>query len=148
MKIGSSAFEERAAIPVKYTCEGDDISPPLTFQDVPTNTKSLALIMEDPDAPSGTFDHWIVWNLAPDLKGLSEGAHVPAQGTNHFGEMRYRGPCPPKGKVHRYYFKLYALDTLLDLPQGATKEELEEAMDGLMLDEAEYVGTYQRKGSS
>lgn len=144
MKLTSTEFKERDSIPAKFTCDGTDVSPPLTFHDVPFGTQSLALIVDDPDAPSGTFDHWIVWNIPPSAKGLPQGAKVPMQGTNHFGEQRYRGPCPPRGKAHRYYFKLYALDTLLDLAQGSTKEEIEDVMEGHMLDEAELVGTYQR----
>lgn len=144
MKLFSPAFADRSPIPKKYACDGEDISPPLTFQDPPAGTQSFALIVEDPDAPNGTFDHWIVWNLAPTLKELSEGAKVPLEGTNHFEETGYRGPCPPKGKMHRYYFRLYALSTMLVLQAGATKEDLEDSLDGLILDEAETMGTYHR----
>lgn len=144
MKVSSEAFLDQSPIPQKYTCDGEDVSPPLAFSDVPTGTKSFALIVEDPDAPNGTFDHWIVWNLGPTLRELVEGATVPFEGMNHFGETRYRGPCPPKGKVHRYFFKLYALSAMLDLPAGSKKEDLEEALKGLVLDLAEVMGTYQR----
>lgn len=145
MKIESEAFKTHTPIPIKYTCDGDDVSPPLTFHDIPPNTKSLALIADDPDAPRGTFDHWIVWNLKPDTSSLSEGAKVLNQGVNGFGVASYRGPCPPRGAPHRYFFKLYALDILIDLPEGISKKELEEYMEGHVIGKAELVGTYQRK---
>lgn len=144
MKISSSAFQERGTIPRRHTCDGEDLSPPLAFHDLPANTVSLALIVEDPDAPRGTFDHWIAWNILPTGRGLPEGVKLSHQGTNHFGEIRYRGPCPPQGKKHHYFFKLFALDTQLPLSPGANKEELEDAMEGHILDEAELVGLYQR----
>lgn len=143
-----SVFENHQPIPAKYTCDGEDISPALKFMNIPHNAKSLAIIVDDPDAPRGTFDHWILWNLPPDLTQLSEGTpelkHFSSkQGTNGFQEMNYRGPCPPPGKPHRYFFKLYALDTFLTLPEGAKKSELEEAMKGHILEKAELIGTYQ-----
>lgn len=144
MQLTSTAFKERAPIPVKYTCDGVDVSPPLTIHNAPSDAKSLVLIVDDPDAPTGTFDHWIVWNLPPNTKDLAEGTPVPMQGTNHFNEQRYRGPCPPRGSVHRYYFNLFALDTLLDLPAGSSREEVEEAMEGHIVDETELVGIYKR----
>lgn len=144
MKIESTAFVHHHPIPKKYTGDGEDVSPPLSFLDVPQGAKSLALIVDDPDAPRGTFDHWIVWNLPPDTKMLPEGAKVPRQGLNHFDEQRYRGPLPPKGPLHRYFFKAFALDTLIDLPNGSTKEELQDAMEGHILGKTELVGTYQR----
>lgn len=144
MQIDSPAFEHHSPIPKKYTCEGEDVSPPLTFRDIPAGTKTLALIMDDPDAPNGTFDHWIVWNLTPGQNSLSEGAKVPNQGKNSFRETEYGGPCPPPGKPHRYFFKLYALDTIINLPNGSTKSQLEEAMEGHILARAELVGTYKR----
>lgn len=144
MQIDSIAFEHHSPIPKKYTCEGQDVSPPLAFHDVPKGTKSLALIMDDPDAPMGTFDHWIVWNLKPESKSLNEGSNPQNQGINHFKEKRYRGPCPPPGAPHRYFFKLFALDTLIDLPNGSTKGQLEDAMEGHILGRAELVGTYKR----
>jgi Raf kinase inhibitor-like YbhB/YbcL family protein len=145
MKIESSAFQNQQPIPRKYTCEGTDVSPPLTFSGIPAGTQSLALIVDDPDAPMGTFDHWIVWDIPANSTALAEGARVPKQGTNHFREKRYRGPCPPPGKPHRYFFKLYALDTMLDLEEGASKEELEASIKGHILGKAELIGTYQRK---
>lgn len=144
MKLESSAFKDHQPIPKKYTCEGEDLSPPLLFLEIPKETKSLAIIVDDPDAPRGTFDHWIAWNLASNVTSLAEGAEVPNQGTNHFNEMRYRGPCPPHGNPHRYFFKAYSLDTLIDLPNGASKKQLEDAMEGHILGKAELVGTYQR----
>lgn len=144
MKIQSSAFEHNQPIPRKYTCDGEDVSPPLTFADVPKGTKSLALVVDDPDAPFGVFDHWIAWNLPPDTRELSEAARVEKQGRNDFGELRYRGPCPPPGPVHRYRFNVYALDTILDLPEGVSKKQLEKAMEGHILAKGELVGTYKR----
>lgn len=144
MKMHSPAFEHNQPIPKRYTCDGEDVSPPLAFADVPEGTKSLALVVDDPDAPFGVFDHWIVWNLPPDTRELSENARVEKQGRNDFGELRYRGPCPPSGPVHHYRFKMHALDTMLDLPQGASKKQLEKAMKGHVLAKGELVGTYKR----
>jgi Raf kinase inhibitor-like YbhB/YbcL family protein len=144
MQIESRAFADHQPIPKKYSCEGADLSPPLTFRAPPAGTKTFALIVEDPDAPSGVFDHWIAWNLSPETRELEEGAKVPKQGKNHYGEFAYRGPCPPRGKPHRYFFKLYALDTAIERPDGITKKELEEAMEGHLLATAELVGLYQR----
>lgn len=145
-----SVFEAQQPIPAKYTCDGENISPPLKFFQVSPKAKSLVLIVDDPDAPRGTFDHWIVWNLPPNLKELTEGAEelsrlspAPGQGVNGFQKTFYQGPCPPAGKPHHYHFKLYALDVLLSLPEGSTKKEVEEAMDGHILEKAELVGTYQ-----
>ncbi|MFQ5815484.1 MAG: YbhB/YbcL family Raf kinase inhibitor-like protein [Candidatus Hydrothermarchaeaceae archaeon] len=144
MEVSSSAFEHNQPIPGKYTCEGEDVSPPLAISGVPGEAKSLALVVDDPDAPMGVFDHWIAWNLEPDTRELSEGVHVETQGKNDFGELRYRGPCPPPGPMHHYRFKVYALDAMLDLPRGATKGQLEEAMEGHILAKGELVGTYKR----
>lgn len=144
MKLKSSAFEHHQPIPKKYTCDGEDLSPPLQLSDIPSGTKSLALIVDDPDAPRGTFDHWIVWNIPPNTTSLPERFEGPKQGRNHFGDLRYRGPCPPPGKPHRYFFKVYALDTLVDVAKGSSKEQLEAAMEGHILSRAELVGTYQR----
>jgi len=150
MEIKSTAFEHEGMIPTKYTCDGQDISPPLSWSDVPDNTQSLALISDDPDAPMGTWVHWVVYNVPPDVTSLPE--NVPAkeelkgglQGTNDFKKIGYGGPCPPGG-THRYFFKLYALDTKLDLEPGATKAEVEKAMDGHILAQAELIGRYQRQ---
>lgn len=144
LKIESSAFKNKEKIPAKYTCEGKDLSPPLQIGNIPQKAKSLAIIVDDPDAPSGTFDHWVAWNLPPTTKELAEGASVPSEGVNGFGANRYRGPCPPPGKPHRYFFKVYALDTMLELEAGSPKAALENAMKGHILSQGELVGLYQR----
>jgi Raf kinase inhibitor-like YbhB/YbcL family protein len=142
MKITSSAFKHNASIPAKYTCQGEDVSPPLSIADIPEGTQSLALINDDPDAPVGTWDHWILFNVKP-AKKIGEGEAPGDQGVNSWGRNDYGGPCPPSG-THRYYFKLYALDTLLELPEGVTKHELEEAMEGHILAQAELIGLYKK----
>jgi Raf kinase inhibitor-like YbhB/YbcL family protein len=151
IKIMSSAFEEGDLIPAKYTCDGADISPPLQWDAVPEGTKSTALISDDPDAPMGTWVHWILWNLPADTKELAE--NVPAdeilpngarQGTTDFGKIGYGGPCPPSG-THRYFFKIYALDTELDLAAGARKAELVKAMEGHILGQGQLIGKYKRQ---
>lgn len=145
MKITSPAFENNQAIPSKFTCDGENINPELVFSNIPENTKSLSLIVEDPDAPGGTFVHWVVWNIDPQTTRLEEGS-VPQGallGMNDFGLRQYKGPCPPSGN-HRYFFKLYALSETLDLKEGATKEELEKAMQGKIIEKAEIIGTYKR----
>jgi hypothetical protein len=144
IKIQSPVFEHNQPIPGKYTCDGEDVSPPFTFANVPKEAKSLALVVDDPDAPFGVFDHWVAWNIPPDTRELPEAARIEKQGRNDFGELGYRGPCPPPGKAHRYRFKIYALDTVLDLPEGAGKEELERAMEGHVLGKGELIGTYMR----
>lgn len=147
MYLESSKFESHHEIPTKYSCEGEDISPPLTFGDIPPGAKSLALILEDPDAPRGTFIHWIAWNLPIEELVIKEGSKPKHQGKNHFGKIGYGGPCPPPGKSHRYFFKLFALDTFINLSEGSTKEQLEDAMEGHVLGRAELIGTYKRKSS-
>ena len=144
MKLESSAFLYGKPIPERYTCDGEDISPPLFISKVPSGCKSLALIVEDPDAPVGVFDHWIVWNLHPKTNDLAEEISLPHEGENGFGTIGWRGPCPPKGHPHRYFFKLFALDTMLELEGGSTKESLEMAMKGHILEETDLMGTYQR----
>ncbi len=144
MQIESPAFAHEQVIPKRYTCDGDDLSPPLQFKDLPTGTKSLALIVDDPDAPVGTFDHWLVWNISPDALSLKEGAKMVHQGTNGFGSRKYKGPCPPKGSPHRYFFKLYALDSLINLPEGSSKDDLEKAMEGHVLGKTHLIGLYKR----
>ena len=144
MTLSSPAFENGEKIPAKYTADGEDISPPLTFGEIPKNAQSLALIMDDPDAPGSTWVHWLVWNIPPDRNDLSEGEKLPfTHGTNDFGTLVYGGPSPPSG-THRYYFKLYALDIMLDLEEGATKKQLLEAMDGHELAKAVLMGKYNR----
>ncbi len=148
MDLSSAAFEEGSEIPEKYTCEGADLSPPLSWSGVPEGTKSLALIVDDPDAPAGTWVHWVIFNISPDLTGLAEGASgVGVEGQNDFKKTSYGGPCPPAGSPHRYFFKLYALDTTLDLEEGITAKQLMETIRGQTdhtLGEAELMGTYQR----
>lgn len=146
-----SIFKSQQSIPSKYTCDGENISPPLKFLQIPPEAKSLVLIVDDPDAPKGTFDHWIVWNLPPNLEEFKEDAPelkhlspLPVQGVNGYGKNYYYGPCPPSGK-HHYHFKLYALNSKLSLPEGSTKKEVEKAMQGLIIAQAELVGTYQRQ---
>jgi Raf kinase inhibitor-like YbhB/YbcL family protein len=149
--LSSTAFQEGKSIPKLYTGDGKDISPPLQWTDPPATVKSFALIADDPDAPRGTWVHWVLFNLPPDTHSLAEAvpqkeilANGAKQGTTDFGSVGYGGPAPPKGKPHRYYFKLYALDDLLTLPAGATKADVEAAMKGLILAEAQFMGTYQR----
>ncbi len=145
MQIKSSAFSHNEKIPAKYTCDGDDINPPLQFLDVPTETQSLVLISDDPDAPMGTWVHWIVWNIDPKITEIAQNS-VPAgavEGTTSFGKTSYGGPCPPSG-VHRYFFKLYALDTVLDLPTSTTATDLEKTIGGHVLQSAELIGLYSR----
>jgi Raf kinase inhibitor-like YbhB/YbcL family protein len=144
MQIESPAFKDEQTIPQRYTCEGENVSPPLLFKDLPKGVKTLALIVDDPDAPHGTFDHWIVWNLPANSQGLSEGAVVLHQGKNSYGIQQYRGPCPPPGKPHRYFFKLYALDLELNLKEGIDKKDLEKAMEGHILAKTEMIGMYKR----
>lgn len=145
MKIESPDFKEGKQIPSDFTCDGKNVSPELVFKDVPKDAKSLALIMDDPDAPRGTFTQGVVWNIPSDVKGISEGEKIVyAQGKTDFGRTGYGGPCPPSG-THRYFFKLYALDTVLDLEEGSSKVDLENAMKGHVIAEAKLMGTYQRQ---
>jgi Raf kinase inhibitor-like YbhB/YbcL family protein len=143
--LESSAFEHAQAVPSRYSCEGEDVSPPLRWSNVPEGTRSLALIVDDPDAPGGVFTHWLAWGLDPAAEGVGEGESAPREGPNDFGASGYRGPCPPPGHGrHRYVFRLYALDTQLELAAGAAKAELEQAIEGHVLTMAELVGTYER----
>ena len=145
MKITSSAFQEGAIIPSKFTCDGADTSPPLQIADVPSGAKSLALIVDDPDAPSGLFTHWMVWNISPQTNIIGEGSTPQGvQGTNDFGKSGYGGPCPPSG-MHRYYFKIFALDKTLDLPPGAKRKELDKAMNGHVIAQGQLMGRYSKK---
>src|SRR5213594_502754 len=145
MKITSSAFQERANIPSKFTCDGGDTSPPLQIADVPSGAKSLALIVDDPDAPSGLFTHWTVWNISPQTSAIGEGSTPQGvQGTNDFGKSGYGGPCPPSG-THRYYFKIFALDRELDLPFGTKRGQLDAAMRAHVVAQGELMGRYSRK---
>ena len=146
MKISSTAFIQKGHIPAKYTCDGADISPPLKIENIPAGTKSLVLIVDDPDAPAGTWVHWVVWNIDPSTREIKEDS-VPqsaSQGMTDFRRQAYGGPCPPSG-THRYFFKLYALDSLLTPGPRATKTAVENAMKGRILAQAELVGLYARK---
>jgi len=144
MILTSPAFEHGKAIPKQYSCDGGGAAPVLQISDVPKRAKSLALIMEDPDAPMGTFIHWLVWNIAPDSPVLSKNELAKYfQGKNSAEKLGYLGPCPPHG-THRYVFKLYALDAALTLQPGATKHHLVAAMTGHVVEQAELVGTYTR----
>ncbi len=150
-EVKSPAFKGNGMIPKKYTCDGEDLSPPLEWTGAPEETGSFALISDDPDAPAGTWVHWVLYDLPPDTKGLSEGvpkkdslSNGAKQGLTDFRRVGYGGPCPPPGGPHRYYFKLYALDTLLKLPPNISKSDLLEAMKGHILDEAILIGRYQR----
>lgn len=143
LTVKSPAFENNKFIPVKYTCDGDEINPSLTIEGIPQGTKTLALIVDDPDAPSGTFDHWIVWNIPPTGK-IEENSVPGTQGLNSAGQHSYIGMCPPSG-THRYFFKVYALDTKLDLkPESTKKKDLEKAMHGHVLSKGELIGLYNR----
>lgn len=151
MHLKSNVFANNGIIPSKYTCDGDNISPPLTWENPPTNTASFVLLVEDPDAPRGTFTHWVVYDLPVNtnhlLEGLSKQAILPQggrQGRNDFGQFGFGGPCPPSGN-HRYFFKLFALDETLDLAPGASKGEVLDAMEGHVLETAELMGHYARK---
>lgn len=146
MIIVSSAFGNNGNIPKKFTCDGGDINPELRIENVPEGAKSLVLIVDDPDAPGGTFTHWIVWNINPKISIIKEESVPPGavEGITDFGRIGYGGPCPPPGKPHRYYFKVYALDSLIDLSEGASRSELEEKIKGHVLATAEIVGIYQR----
>jgi hypothetical protein len=149
-ELTSDAFTPHESIPRKYSCDGEDISPPLTWSDPPEGTQSFALICDDPDAPMGTWVHWVLFNIPADSRSLPEA--IPAQdtlsdgsvhGKNSWKRQDYGGPCPPSG-THRYFFKLYALDTTLDLRAGATKKKVLRAMEGHILAEADLMGTYSR----
>jgi len=151
IRVTSSAFVDGGMIPAKYTCDGSDISPPLQWEAVPEATKSIALVCDDPDAPVGTFVHWVLFNLPAETKELAE--NMPSaegvggggvHGKSDFGRLGYGGPCPPSG-THRYYFKIYALDTMLDLESGCRKSDLLKAIEGHILGEGQLMGKYKRQ---
>jgi Raf kinase inhibitor-like YbhB/YbcL family protein len=153
IEVTSSAFPAGQAIPRQYTGDGQNVSPPLQWGGPPDGTRSLALLCEDPDAPRGTFTHWVLFNLPAESRELSEGVPPQAtlpngttQGSNGFGKIGYGGPAPPPGKPHRYVFKLFALDRSLGLHGGATRDELCKAMEGHILAEGQLTGTYGRRG--
>jgi hypothetical protein len=152
VEITSSAFEDGGFIPARHTCEAEDLSPPLKWANVPGDSKSLAIICDDPDAPAGTWVHWVTYDMSPTLSELPEG--IPPseitpdgakQGVNDFRRTGYGGPCPPPGGPHRYFFKLYALDIEPGLPAGASKADLLRVMEGHVLGEGQLMGLYQRK---
>jgi Raf kinase inhibitor-like YbhB/YbcL family protein len=143
--LSSEAFTHRGEIPRRHTCEGEDVSPALSWSDPPPDTRALALIVDDPDAPVGTFTHWLAWNIDPAAGGLAEGESAPAEGTNDFGLGGWSGPCPPSGHgAHRYFFRLHALDTEPNVHFLAARDEVERALAGHVLATAELVGTYER----
>ncbi len=151
ISISAEAFKAGGTIPAEYTCDGDDVSPSLSWEGTPASVKSITLIMDDPDAPGRTFVHWVLFNIPASTKGLPKG--IPKnktlgdgsrQGITDFGGVGYGGPCPPPGKPHRYYFKIYALDTVLNLPPGSSKADVEKAMAGHILAKGELVGKYGR----
>jgi Raf kinase inhibitor-like YbhB/YbcL family protein len=150
-KLTSSAFENGATIPKQFTCDGTDLSPALEWSGAPEKTKSFSLIVDDPDAPVGTWVHWVLYDLPADAKQLGEGvakeeqlANGAQQGRNDFRRIGYGGPCPPAGPAHRYFFKLYALDAMLNLKAGASKADVEKAMAGHVLAQAALMGRYKR----
>lgn len=150
MEITSASFTSGGPIPSKFSCEGADLSPQLSWQKAPTTAKSFAIVMHDPDAPVD-FTHWLVYNIPAGTHGLAEGASgtgaMPAgsaEGTNHFGRLGYGGPCPPPGKVHHYIFRFYALDTRLNLSPGVDRRQLEAAIERHIVAEGQIIGTYQR----
>jgi hypothetical protein len=151
MELKSAAFENGQSIPRKHTCDGPDLSPPLAWSGVPEGTHAMALIVDDPDAPTGTWVHWVLYDLPGETRSLSEGVlpteTLPrggAQGRNDFGRIGYGGPCPPPGRPHRYFFKLYALDARVNLAPGAGKGSLLKAMEGHIKAEAQLMGIYAR----
>lgn len=144
LTVSSPAFPAEGEIPAQYTCDGKDTNPPLRVENIPAGTGSLALVMEDPDAPRGTFVHWLVWNMEP-AGTIAENSRPGVEGTNDFGHTAYGGPCPPSG-AHRYYFRVYALGSKLSLPAGADKKALEEAMQPHVMAEGVLMGRYGRKG--
>ncbi len=151
LELKSDAFKQGETIPRKYTCDGDDISPQLSWGQPPEGTKELVLICDDPDAPVRTWDHWVLYGLAPDTVGLPEAVPTTReiergglQGKNSWGNIGYGGPCPPKGPAHRYFFKLYAIDKTLDLKPAATKKDVLKAMEGHILAQGELMGKYAR----
>lgn len=148
LTIKSSAFKDGEFIPEKFTCDGENANPLLEIRNIPPETKNLALIMDDPDAPSGTWVHWLVWNILPNTQYINEDA-LPdgaVEGKTSFGRPGYGGPCPPRGdKPHRYFFKIYALDGDISLEAGSSLEDLEKAMEGHIIEQSRIVGLYQRK---
>ncbi len=145
IEIISTAFAPNSIIPKRYTCDGENLSPPLSWKNIPAETTSLALIMDDPDAPMGTFVHWVIFNIPSEVTEFAEGEKgIGIEGINDFRKVGYGGPCPPRGSTHRYFFKIYALDTELNFDQTTRKKDLEQAMQGHILAQGELVGRYGR----
>ena len=146
MKISSAAFENNSFIPSKYTCEGQEINPPLEFRDVPEDTKSLALIVDDPDAPMKTWVHWTIWNIDAKTTQILQNScpKGAVEGITSFGRTGYGGPCPPSG-THRYFFKLFALDKMLDLSPNSYARDIESTIEGHIIRKAELIGLYKKK---
>jgi Raf kinase inhibitor-like YbhB/YbcL family protein len=145
IEIISTAFAPNGIIPKRHTCDGENLSPPLEWKNLPPQTQSIALIMDDPDAPMGTFVHWVTFNIPPEVTEFAEGEKgIGVEGINDFRKVGYGGPCPPRGSNHRYFFKIYALDTKLNLDSRATKKDLEKAMQGHILAQGELIGRYGR----
>lgn len=143
LRITSLAFQNNGVVPAKYTCDGDDVNPPLKIDGIPREAKSLVLIVDDPDASMGTWVHWVVWNIPP-IERIEENSVPGVEGLNDFRKHSYGGPCPPSG-THRYFFKIYALDAKLDLIANSRKEDVERAMEGHILAKGEIVGLYRRR---
>ncbi len=147
LTITNPVFAGGKEIPAKYTCDGENVSPPLKWREVPEETLSLVLICDDPDAPNGTWSHWVLYNIPPERDELPEGFAAETdlpQGRNDFGDATYGGPCPPQGPAHRYYFRLYALDSILELTVGATRQQVLDAMQDHIVAQAELMGRYAR----
>jgi Raf kinase inhibitor-like YbhB/YbcL family protein len=142
LTVSSPAFEDNTPIPAKYTCQGENINPPLSIENIPRESKSLVLIVDDPDAPGGNFDHWIVWNIVPSST-IAENAIPGTEGKNDYAVNHYKGPCPPSG-THRYFFKCYALDTMLDIKPGSNKKDVENAMQQHILASGKIIGLYKK----
>jgi len=143
LSVESPAFENNKFIPAKYTCDGDDVNPPLTIEGVPEGTKSLVLIVDDPDAPMGIWNHWVVWGIPPNARKIEENTVPGTEGISTSRKHAYSGPCPPYG-THRYFFKVYALDAKLNLNANSTKKDVEKAMQSHVLAEGDLVGLYRR----
>jgi Raf kinase inhibitor-like YbhB/YbcL family protein len=146
LNVSSSAFEDEGDIPSKYTCDGEEINPPLFIENIPDGTQALAIIVEDPDAPKGTFDHWLVWNIPPE-RIIQENRIPGISGKNGAGKTGYHGPCPPSGS-HRYYFHVFALDSNLDLPAGSDKKTLQLAIKSHLLAKGSLMGKYKKQTSA
>lgn len=150
LAVSSPSIQEDRPIPARHTCEGKDVSPVIRINNVPGDAKAIALILEDPDAPGGTFTHWTAWNLPSGTREIPEGADIESfggkEGQNSFGRRGYQGPCPPPGSTHRYHFRFYALSSPLDLIAGASRRALEDAIKGKILAEGSLVATYHRNG--